>query len=94
MGWIWDTFLKKTISQETNGMLYNSYFLKFYIPSWYYKAISLLPQNVEGFKVRLVVQGYSQKKGIDYKETFSAVYSKDSLRIIKALIVHFDLELH
>ena len=36
----------------------------------------------------------SQKGGIDYKETFSPVSKKDSLRIIMALVAHFDLELH
>ncbi|KAA0048751.1 Retrovirus-related Pol polyprotein from transposon TNT 1-94 [Cucumis melo var. makuwa] len=32
--------------------------------------------------------------GIDYKETFSLVSSKDSFRVIMALVAHFDLELH
>ena len=49
---------------------------------------------MERFKARLVVQGFIQKEGIDYKETFSLVSSKDSLRIIMALVAHFDLELH
>ena len=34
------------------------------------------------------------KDSIDYKETFSQVSKKDSLRIILALVAHFDLELH
>ena len=34
------------------------------------------------------------KKGINYHETFSLAYKKDSFRIIMALIAHFDLELH
>ena len=50
--------------------------------------------NVERYKPRLVAKGYTQKEGIDYKETFSPVSSKDSLRIIMALVAHFDLELH
>ncbi|GJV18761.1 retrovirus-related pol polyprotein from transposon TNT 1-94 [Tanacetum coccineum] len=33
-------------------------------------------------------------EGTDYKETFSTVSRKDSLRIVMALIAHFDLELH
>jgi hypothetical protein len=32
--------------------------------------------------------------GIDYAETFSSVSCKDSLRIIMALVAHYDLELH
>ena len=41
-----------------------------------------------------MAKGFTQKEGIDYKETFSLVSSKDSFRIIMALVAHFDLELH
>ena len=45
-------------------------------------------------KARLMVKGYSQREGIDFKETFSPVSTKDSLCIIMAMVDHFDLELH
>jgi hypothetical protein len=41
-----------------------------------------------------VAKGYTQREGIDYNETFSPVSSKDSFRIIMALVAHYDLELH
>ena len=50
--------------------------------------------QVEISKVRLVTKGYSQREGIDFKETFSPLSTKDSLRIILAILVHFDLKLH
>ena len=36
----------------------------------------------------------SQQEGIDFKGTFSPMSTKDSLRIIMAIVAHFDLELH
>ena len=38
--------------------------------------------------------GFTQKKGIDCKETFSLVSTKNSFRIIMAFVAHFDLKLH
>ncbi|KZV52170.1 hypothetical protein F511_07125 [Dorcoceras hygrometricum] len=50
--------------------------------------------NVEKYKARLVAKGFTQKYGIDYKETFYPVSTKDSFRTIMALVAHFDMELH
>lgn len=61
---------------------------------WIFKTKRDSNGNVERYKARLVAKGYTQKEGIDYKETFSPVSSKDSLRIIMALVAHFNLELH
>jgi hypothetical protein len=44
--------------------------------------------------VRLVAKGYTKKEGIDYQEAFSHVSRTESSRIVMALVVHFDLELH
>ena len=49
---------------------------------------------MERYKALLVSKGYTQKEGIDYKETFSPFPSKDSFRTIMALVTHFDLELY
>ena len=49
---------------------------------------------MERYKARLVAKGFTQKEGIDFKETFSPVSTKDSFRTIMALVAHFDLELH
>ncbi|KAL0368203.1 UNVERIFIED_CONTAM: Retrovirus-related Pol polyprotein from transposon TNT 1-94 [Sesamum calycinum] len=62
--------------------------------NWMFKTKRDSKGNMERYKSRLVAKGYTQKEGGDYKETFSPVSSKDSLRIIMALVAHFDLELH
>ena len=49
---------------------------------------------IKRLKARLAFKSYTKKDSIDYKETFSQVSKKGPLRIILALVAHFDLELH
>ena len=61
---------------------------------WIFKTKRDSQGNVERYKARLVIKGFTQREGIDYKEIFSPVSSKDSFEIIMTLVAHFDLELH
>jgi hypothetical protein len=61
---------------------------------WVYKIKCDSKGNIERYKARLVAKGFTQREGTDYNETFSPVSCKDSLRIIMALLAHYDLELH
>lgn len=61
---------------------------------WIYNTKRDSLGDVERYKARLVAKGFTQREGIDYHETFSPVSKKDSIRIIMALVAHFDLELH
>ncbi|KAA0033370.1 Retrovirus-related Pol polyprotein from transposon TNT 1-94 [Cucumis melo var. makuwa] len=61
---------------------------------WVFKTKRDSNGNIEQYKARLVTKGYIQKDDIGYKETFSPVSKKNSLRIIMALVAHYDLELH
>lgn len=45
------------------------------------------------FKARLVAQGYSQKHGIDYEETFAPVNKGSTLRAFMSMVASEDLEL-
>ncbi|KAI5340889.1 hypothetical protein L3X38_020163 [Prunus dulcis] len=61
---------------------------------WVFKTKGNSKGQVNRYKARLVAKGFTQKEGIDYNETFSPVSTKDSLRIIMALVAKFDLHLH
>ena len=61
---------------------------------WVFKTKNDSLDNIERRKARLVAKGFTQRKGIDYTEAFSPISKKDSLRIIMALIAHFDFDLH
>ena len=50
--------------------------------------------NVERYKAHIMANGFTKKERIDFKETFSPISIKDSFRIIMALVVYFDFELH
>src|ERR1700678_1711780 len=61
------------------------------------KWVFALKRNETGevidFKARVVARGFTQKKGVDYEETFSAVATMDSLRLIIAMAAEEDLRL-
>ncbi|KAI5314720.1 hypothetical protein L3X38_043896 [Prunus dulcis] len=61
---------------------------------WVYTTKMDLKGAIDRYKARLVAKGYTQQEGIDYTETFSPVSTKDSLRVIMALVAHFDLHLY
>lgn len=61
---------------------------------WTFKTKRDSKGNVERYKARLVAKGFTQIEGVDHKETFSPVSSKDSFKLIMALVAHYDLELH
>ena len=47
----------------------------------------------ETFKARLVTKGFTQKKGIDYDETFSPVAMLKSIRILLSITACLDYEI-
>ena len=61
---------------------------------WVFKTKIGESGTVEHYKARLVAQGYTQRYGADYDETFCPVARQESLRVLLALSVQYGLKLH
>ena len=48
---------------------------------------------INKFKARLIAQGFSQVKGLDYNETFSPTIKFTTIRLMIALACRYNLEL-
>ena len=61
---------------------------------WVYKIKTGADGSVQRYKARLVAQGFTQKYGTDFDETFCPVVRQESLRLLMALSVQHGLTLH
>jgi hypothetical protein len=61
---------------------------------WVWKNKEGEKGKVERNKSRLVAQGFSQKEGIDYEETFTPVVRLEAIRILLAFYVAKGFKLH
>lgn len=60
---------------------------------WVFKTKKNANGVIVKHKARLVIKGCSQKKGIDYEETYSPVVRYTSIRYLLAIAAEFDLEI-
>ena len=61
---------------------------------WVYREKCGPDSKIQKYKARVVAQGFTQVKGIDFEETFAPVTKLSSLRAILALAAELDLEAH
>ena len=61
---------------------------------WVFKVKHNVDGSIERYKARLVAQGFCQRYGEDYDETFSLVVRLESVRTVIALSVQRGLNLH
>ena len=54
---------------------------------WVYKAKYKSDDNLEKYKARLVAQGFTQKEGYDFKETFAPTARMTTIFLVMALAV-------
>ena len=60
---------------------------------WVYKVKQQEHISQPHYKARLVVKGFSQKKGVDFDEIFSPVVKISSIREVLGLATSLDLEI-
>ena len=61
---------------------------------WVFKKKIGSDQNLSSYKARLVAQGFSQKHGVNYDETFAPVVWFESVRTLLSLASNYNLKLH
>ena len=61
---------------------------------WVYKAKKNAKEEVERYKARLVVKGYSQRIDINYDEVFAPVARLETVRLIISLGAQNNLRIH
>ncbi len=58
-----------------------------------YKLKLATNTNVDRYKVRLVAKGFTEKEGVDFKETFNPVMKFDSIKIVFSITTTKDMNI-
>jgi hypothetical protein len=61
---------------------------------WLYKTKFNVDGSVDKYKARIVANGYSQKEGIDYEDTFSHVAKLNTIRVMISLATQHNWKIH
>lgn len=61
---------------------------------WVFKLKQKADGTIDRYKARLVAKGFDQEAGVDFHETFSPVIKPATIRLVLALVVHFNWVVH
>nr|GEV38710.1 zinc finger, CCHC-type [Tanacetum cinerariifolium] len=95
-------FWKEAIDNEIGSIMENNTWVLYDLPpgckpsscKWIFKTKMKVDGIVDKFKARLVIQGFRQKEGIDYFNTYAPVARINTIRLLLALAAIHNLVIH
>ncbi|GJV49702.1 zinc finger, CCHC-type containing protein [Tanacetum coccineum] len=95
-------FWKEAIQSEIDSIMHNNTWELTDLPSgckalgckWILKRKMKVDGSIDKYKARLVIQGFRQKEGIDFFDTYAPVARITTIRLLLALAAIHDLVIH
>ncbi|GKA45907.1 zinc finger, CCHC-type containing protein [Tanacetum coccineum] len=95
-------FWKEAINDEMDSIMGNNTWVLADLPpgckpfgcKWIFKRKLKVDRTIEKFKARLVIQGFKQKSGIDYFDTYAPVVRISTIRLLIAMASIHNLIIH
>ncbi|GJR77094.1 zinc finger, CCHC-type containing protein [Tanacetum coccineum] len=90
-------FLKEAINDEMDSIMGNNTWVLADLPlccKWIYKRKLKVDGTIEKFKARLVIQGFRQKLGIDYFDTYAPVARISTIILLIAMTSIHNMIIH
>ncbi|GJZ11457.1 zinc finger, CCHC-type containing protein [Tanacetum coccineum] len=95
-------FWKEAIDDEIGSIMENNTWVLSDLPpgckplgcKWIFKRKMKVDGTIDKFKARLVIQGFRQKEGIDYFDTYAPVARITTIRLLLALASIYNLVIH
>nr|KAJ0217050.1 hypothetical protein LSAT_V11C300105370 [Lactuca sativa] len=95
-------FWKEAIHDEIDSIMHNNTWVLAYLPpgckalgcKWILKRKMKVDGTIDKYKARLVIQGFRQKEGIDFFDTYAPVAIISTIRLLLALAAIHNLVIH